>query len=86
MGLIARGVEEQGISTVCTTFRRDLIELAKPPRVLSLAFPPGKPLGNPGDRNMQQAIIEAGFDLLQQNVEATTVVDLPFKLKKFGLF
>lgn len=86
MGLIARGIEEQGISTVCTTFRKDLIELAKPPRILSLPFPPGKPLGNPGDRDMQRAIIEAGFDLLQGHVDTTTTVELPFKLKKFGLF
>ena len=86
MGLIARGIEEQGVSTVCTTFRRDLVELGKPPQVLSLQFPPGKPLGNPGDRDMQRAIIEAGFDLLQQNIDKTTVVDLPFKLKKVDLF
>lgn len=86
MGLIARAVEQQGISTVCTTFRRDLIELAKPPRVLSLPFPPGKPLGNPGDLAMQRAIIEAGFDLLRQEIATTTVVELPFRLKKLGIF
>jgi len=77
-------VEEAGISTVCTTFRRDLIELARPPRVLSMKFSPGKPLGNPGDIKTQRGIIEAGFDLLQKNINDITVVELPYKLKKFG--
>ena len=86
MGLIARGVEESGISTVCVTFRKDLIELARPPRILSLKFSPGKPLGNPGDKKMQRDIIEAGFDLLRKNVTDMTTVDLPFRLKKFSIF
>jgi hypothetical protein len=79
-------VEESGISTVCVTFRKDLIELARPPRILSLKFTPGKPLGNPGDKKMQRDIIEAGFKLLQENITDMTTVDLPFRLKKFGLF
>ncbi len=43
---------------------------------------PGKPLGNPGDKKMQGKIIEAGFDLLQKNIDDMTIVNLPFKLKK----
>ncbi len=80
--MVSRGIEESGISAVCVTFRRDIIELVRPPRILSLKFPPGKPLGNPGDKKMQRKIIEAGFDLLQKNINDMTIVDLPFKLKK----
>jgi hypothetical protein len=69
---------------VCTTFRRDLIELARPPRVLSMKFSPGKPLGNPGDVKTQRGIIEAGFDLLRKDISDMTVVELPYRLKKFG--
>ncbi|MBI5741631.1 MAG: hypothetical protein HZA16_13065 [Nitrospirae bacterium] len=83
---MARGVEEAGISTVCTTFRRDIIELVRPPRVLSMKFAPGRPLGNPGDKDMQRKIIEAGFELLQKDIHDMTITDLPFRLKKFGLF
>ena len=86
VGLIARGVEESGISTVCVTFRKDIIELVRPPRVLHMKFSPGKPLGQPGDKKMQQDIIEAGFDLLQKDINDMTIVDLPFRLKKFGIF
>jgi hypothetical protein len=71
---------------VSVTFRKDIIELTRPPRVLSLKFSPGKPLGNPGDKKMQRDIIEAGFDLLRKNVTDMTTVDLPFRLKKFGIF
>lgn len=84
--MVARGIEESGISTVCVTFRKDIIELVKPPRVLSLKFSPGKPLGNPGDKTMQKNIIEAGFNLLQKDIKDMTIVDLPFKLKKFKIF
>jgi len=81
--VVSRGIEESGIGAVCVTFRKDIIELVRPPRILSLKFPPGKPLGNPGDKKMQGKIIEAGFDLLQKNIDDMTTVDLPFKLKKF---
>ena len=70
---------------MCVTFRRDIIELVRPPRVLSLRFPPGKPLGNPGDEDMQRKIIEAGFELLEKEIEQMTVIDLPFRLKKLGI-
>ena len=79
-------LEESGLSTVCVTFRKDIIELTRPPRILSLKFSPGKSLGNPGDKKMQRDIIEAGFDLLQRNINDMTTVDLPFRLKKFGIF
>ena len=78
-------MEEAGISTVCVTFIRDLIELVKPPRVLFLKFSAGKPLGRPGDKKMQQDIINAGFDLLQRDIDDMTIVDLPFKLSQLGM-
>jgi len=51
-----------------------------------MKFSPGKPLGNPGDKMTQRNIIEAGFDLLQRSINDMTIVDLPFRLKKFGIF
>lgn len=71
---------------MCVTFRRDIIGLVRPPRILSLKFPPGKPLGNPGDKETQRGIIEAGFELFKKDINDMTVIDLPFRLKRFGLF
>jgi hypothetical protein len=62
------------------------MKLIKPPRVLSLRFSPGKPLGNPGDIKTQRGIIEAGFALLKKKTKVMTIVDLPFRLKKFSIF
>ena len=78
-------MEESGISTITVTFTRELIELVKPPRVLFLKFAPGKPLGHPGDKKMQQDIINAGFELLQRDISNMTIVDLPFKLSQLGM-
>jgi len=49
-----------------------------------MKFSPGKPLGNPGDIETQKGIIEAGFDLLQKNINDMTILDLPFKLNNPG--
>jgi hypothetical protein len=51
---------------------------------MSVKFSPGKPLGNPGDIKTQRGIIEAGFDLLQKDISDMTVIELPYRLKKFG--
>ena len=38
----------------------------------------------PGDVAMQRAIIEVGFDLLAREITGMTIVDLPFRLRRFG--
>jgi hypothetical protein len=78
VGLIARGIEKQGISTVCVSFRKEITELSRPPRILSVKSSPGKPLGKPGDKRNQRKVIEAGFDLLQRYITDMTIVDLHF--------
>lgn len=57
-----------------------------PPRILSMKFSPGKPLGNPGDIKTQKGIIENGFKLLKRDIKDMTTLDLPYKSSKFGLF
>lgn len=79
VGLIARGLEESGISTVCVSFRKDVTGLSRPPRIVSVKSSAGKPLGNPGDKKMQRNIIEAGFSLLQKEIIDMTIIDLKDK-------
>ena len=57
-----------------------------PPRILSMRFSPGKPLGNPDDIKTQKGIIEDGFKLLKRDINDMTTLDLPYKLSRFGLF
>ena len=77
VGLIARYIEKSGISTVCTTFRKEITGLSRPPRILSVKTSAGKPLGKPGNIKMQRRIIEAGFDLLQTDIDDIMIVDVP---------
>jgi len=84
VGLIARGLEESGISTVCVSFRQEITTLSRPPRILSVKSSAGKPLGNPGDKKMQRYIIEAGFTLLEKEIIDMTLLDVPFTSNKFG--
>jgi len=86
VGLIARGLEECGISTVCVSFRKEITELSRPPRILSVRSSAGKPLGNPGDKKMQQDIIKAGFRLLNKEIIDMTILDLPFKSNRKFFF
>jgi hypothetical protein len=50
-----------------------------------MKFSPGKPLGNPSDIKTQRGIIEAGFDLLQKDIQDMTIMELPYKLRKSGI-
>jgi D-proline reductase (dithiol) PrdB len=84
VGLIARSIEKAGISTLCVSFREEITELSRPPRILSVKSSAGKPLGKPGNKRMQRSIIEAGFSLLQKNIHAVTTVDLTSGTIKFG--
>jgi len=76
VGLISRVIEESGVSTICVTFRKEITGLSRPPRILSVRSSAGKPLGRPGDKKMQKRIIEAGFELLQKDINDMTIVDL----------
>jgi len=77
--VIARSIEKAGVSTVCISFRKEITELSRPPRIVSTKFSAGKPLGKPGDRRTQRKIIEAGFGLLQNDIEGTTTIEPPYK-------
>ena len=76
--MIARNIEQEGVSTVCISFRKEITELSRPPRIISTKFSAGKPLGKPGDKRTQRKIIEAGFGLLQKNIEGTNTIEPPY--------
>jgi len=64
VGLIARALEEHGITTVCVVMNRDITENVKPPRALFVRFPYGAPLGPAGDAVTQMAVVREALDLL----------------------
>ena len=74
MGLIARALEEQGITTVCVVMNRDITENVKPPRALFVRFPYGAPLGPADDAVTQMAVIRAALDLLVSATQPGTLL------------
>jgi len=62
VGLIARAVEAEGISTTAISLARDLTASVGVPRAIFLRWPFGHPLGEPGNDVQHRRII---FDALR---------------------
>ena len=73
MGLVARVIEESGISTMLVSTGRDLTELVRPPRSMFMNFPMGNPFGPPNDAHFQRRI-------LRQALELTSTIDQPGRI------
>lgn len=77
MGHLARLIEEAGIPTVIisTAVFRPRLAAQRPARLLLTRSLMGRPLGIPGDRARQQAVINAALDLLASASAGETIVE-----------
>lgn len=82
MGLIARVLEESGISTVSLNMRREVAENVKPPRTLFVKFPFGAPLGPADDTETQRPVIMEALEVLVSATKPGTIVDSPRTWKR----
>jgi len=64
--VLARTFEEAGLSTVLVTVMPYWAERLGVPRTVGVEFPYGHPLGQPGDRDTQTAIIREALRLLEE--------------------
>ncbi len=80
VGLVARAVEEAGITTLTMSVGRDITERVRPPRACFVNYPMGNEIGRPADVQTQRAIVRAAFASLAAMSEPGTIVDLPFEL------
>jgi len=78
VGLIARAIEEAGISTVSMSSAYDLTALVKPPRTFFVNYPLGHTTGKPFDRENQMAILKSALDTAKDIAEPGAIVELPF--------
>ncbi len=62
--MLARTLEQQGITTVSISMVREHTEKVKPPRALWVPFPFGHALGRPNDAELQHRVLKAALDLL----------------------
>ncbi|MFN8534832.1 MAG: hypothetical protein U0556_14945 [Dehalococcoidia bacterium] len=76
MGLVQRAIEERGISTISVTLFRQMAVKLKLPRVVSLRFPMGFPLGH--ETSQQRQIIDDALNALKTITEPGTIIDLPY--------
>lgn len=81
-GLIARVLEEHGLSTVVVNLNREQPERIKPSRSLLLKYPYGQPFGLPGDADQQRVIVEDALALLETAKEPGTIVEAAYRWRR----
>ena len=65
--MLARALEQAGVSTTSISLVREHTEKVKPPRALFVPFPFGMALGRPGDPELQHRVLRAALDLLGES-------------------
>lgn len=78
MGLVARVIEEAGITTVLVSTGRDLSAQVKAPRTVFVNFPMGNPFGRPFDVARQRSILLDALRALETVAVGGTLIDLTY--------
>ncbi len=61
---------------------KEVEEQIRPPRVVHVRFPFGRPLGEPGNADQQRVIIEDSLEALVNVNTPGTVVELPYRWRR----
>jgi hypothetical protein len=86
VGLLAREIERQGVTTVAIALVKDVALAARAPRFLYLHWPFGHALGEPGKVRQQRTVLH---DMLSLSVIAPApgmVVELPYRWRRETYF
>lgn len=81
MSLIARHLEDAGITTVIIGSARDIVEECRVPRFVFTDLPLGNPLGPPDDIAAQDATVAMALDLAESAFMPETTVQSPLRWK-----
>ena len=76
---IAYYLESEGIQTAGIALFREIAETMKPPRILWVSFPLGRPLGKPSDAAFQTEVIKRALQLLDAE-QGPVLEDYPIDL------
>lgn len=79
ISLIARYLEENGISTVIAGAAKDIVEHCGVPRFLFSDFPLGNSVGRPEDPDSQAATLELALSVLEEAPGPRTTVQNPMR-------
>ncbi len=80
MGLVQRGIEAAGFSTIALSNIPDLTAAVGAPRVAGIEYPFGLTAGLPGDHAGQRAVLQATLDAAKEMPAPGSVRHLPFAL------
>jgi hypothetical protein len=83
VSVLAHVFENAGLATVGISLVRGQAETVKPPRILNVNFPLGRPLGKPGDAAFQTSVLMAMFELLPRT-DVPVLVDFPDTIEEQG--
>lgn len=83
MGVVARILEEEGLSTVIVSTFKEATEVMRPPRALYVRFPIGLTLGGPGEVAKQRVIVEDALAFLGEAEEPGSLRVLPYRWHGF---
>ena len=72
-------LESEGIQTTGITLVKEIAQSMKPPRLLWVSFPLGRPLGKPNDDKFQKKVIRQSLELLNKN-KGPILEDCPLEL------
>jgi hypothetical protein len=74
VGLIARGLELNGIATTLTSWKAGIIRFVKPPRAALTNLERGSTLGQPNNGDQQKRVLKATLELLGEDAPLDPVV------------
>lgn len=74
--MLARTIEEAGLSTVTVTMMPGFAERAGTPRIVGVEFPFGHPMGLKQDREMQMRVLRAAL----RSLDSATAPNQPIHL------
>lgn len=82
MGLLARVIEAEGVTTVSLALVKEVAEAARAPRMLYLHWPFGHALGEPGNVAQQRTILHDMLSMVPSAPRPGLVIELPYRWRR----
>jgi hypothetical protein len=82
VGLLARSIEAEGVTTVGLALVKEVAEAARAPRLLYLHWPFGHALGEPGNVAQQRAVLYDMLSMARSAPRPGLVIALPYRWRR----
>lgn len=82
MGLLAREIEAQGVTTVGLALVKEVAIAANAPRFLYLHWPFGHALGEPGNIAQQRTVLHDMLSMAAHAPRPGLVIELPYRWRR----